>query len=182
LCQAESLAIVLGTIPIASIVADSAETTGLKWAAPAGGGKVLQVIQDTLVGQISTTSGGSYVDTGLEVTITPSSASNKILIMASCMQVTKAAGYSNACGDIALFRGASEILAVGGERIAFTNTTSLNSVGSVTWSYLDSPATTSATTYKVRYFTNVSAAPFYINYYDGSNDVTSTIIAMEIGA
>jgi len=38
LCQAESLAIVPGTIPIASIVADSAETTGLKWAAPASGG------------------------------------------------------------------------------------------------------------------------------------------------
>jgi len=37
LCQAESLAIVPGTIPIASIVADSAEATGLKWAAPAGG-------------------------------------------------------------------------------------------------------------------------------------------------
>jgi hypothetical protein len=36
LCQAESLAIVPGTIPIASIVADSAEATGLKWAAPAG--------------------------------------------------------------------------------------------------------------------------------------------------
>ena len=37
MCQAESLAIVPGTIPIASIVADSAEATGLKWAAPAGG-------------------------------------------------------------------------------------------------------------------------------------------------
>jgi hypothetical protein len=37
LCQAESLAIVPGTIPIASIVADSAEATGLKWAAPASG-------------------------------------------------------------------------------------------------------------------------------------------------
>ena len=37
MCQAESLAIVPGTIPIASIVADSAEATGLKWAAPASG-------------------------------------------------------------------------------------------------------------------------------------------------
>jgi hypothetical protein len=36
LCQAESLAIVPGTIPIASIVADSSESTGLKWQAPAG--------------------------------------------------------------------------------------------------------------------------------------------------
>jgi hypothetical protein len=37
LCQAESLAIVPGTIPIASIVADSATATGLKWAAASGG-------------------------------------------------------------------------------------------------------------------------------------------------
>jgi hypothetical protein len=35
LCQAESLAIVPGTIPEASIVADSSESTGLKWQAPA---------------------------------------------------------------------------------------------------------------------------------------------------
>jgi hypothetical protein len=40
LCQAESLAIVPGTIPIASIVADSAEATGLKWAAPTASGFV----------------------------------------------------------------------------------------------------------------------------------------------
>jgi hypothetical protein len=37
LCQAESLAIVPGTIPIASIVADSTQTTGLKWAAASSG-------------------------------------------------------------------------------------------------------------------------------------------------
>jgi hypothetical protein len=43
LCQAESLAIVPGTIPIASIVADSAEATGLKWAAPAGGSGLVYV-------------------------------------------------------------------------------------------------------------------------------------------
>jgi hypothetical protein len=37
LCQAESLAIVPGTIPIASIVANSSTSTGLEWQAPAGG-------------------------------------------------------------------------------------------------------------------------------------------------
>ena len=37
MCQAESLAIVPGTIPIASIVADSAQATGLKWQAPSSG-------------------------------------------------------------------------------------------------------------------------------------------------
>jgi hypothetical protein len=50
LCQAESLAIVPGTIPIASIVADSAEATGLKWAAPAGGGGMTQIATGSLSG------------------------------------------------------------------------------------------------------------------------------------
>ena len=45
MCQAESLAIVPGTIPRVSIVADSAEATGLKWAAPAGGGSGLTLIE-----------------------------------------------------------------------------------------------------------------------------------------
>jgi hypothetical protein len=45
LCQAESLAIVPGTIPIASIVADSAAATGLKWAAPSGGAMILTKAQ-----------------------------------------------------------------------------------------------------------------------------------------
>ena len=40
-CQAHSSAIVPSTIPIASIVADSAEATGLKWDTPASGGMTL---------------------------------------------------------------------------------------------------------------------------------------------
>jgi hypothetical protein len=152
------------------------------WTAPAGGGKVLQVIQDTLVGVISTTSGGSYVDTGLEVTITPSSVSSRILVMVCCNGVRKTEGYTNSAGEIRLVRGATEIMPVGGERLGFTNTTARNNIGSVSFNLVDSPATTSATTYKVQYFTNVSAAAFFINDYDGSNDVTSSIIVMEIGA
>jgi hypothetical protein len=55
LCQAESLAIVPGTIPIASIVADSAEATGLKWAAPAGGGGMTLLSTTSLAGSSSVT-------------------------------------------------------------------------------------------------------------------------------
>jgi hypothetical protein len=63
LCQAESLAIVPGTIPIASIVADSAEATGLKWQAPASGGGMTLLATHTLSGTTSTISGisTSYV-------------------------------------------------------------------------------------------------------------------------
>jgi hypothetical protein len=56
LCQAESLAIVPGTIPIASIVADSAETTGLKWAAPAAGGSDYKLIDTTSFSSVASQS------------------------------------------------------------------------------------------------------------------------------
>jgi hypothetical protein len=62
LCQAESLAIVPGTIPIASIVADSAEATGLKWAAPASGGGMTQLGTTTTLSGTSTTI--NITDTG----------------------------------------------------------------------------------------------------------------------
>jgi len=54
LCQAESLAIVPGTIPIASIVADSAEATGLKWAAASSG--ALTLIQRSTFSSVANTS------------------------------------------------------------------------------------------------------------------------------
>jgi hypothetical protein len=60
LCQAESLAIVPGTIPRASIVADSSTATGLAWAAPAGGGMTL-LSTTTLSGASTTISlSGTY--------------------------------------------------------------------------------------------------------------------------
>jgi hypothetical protein len=55
LCQAESLAIVPGTIPIASIVADSAQATGLVWQAPVSGGMTLLNTGGTTLSSSSTT-------------------------------------------------------------------------------------------------------------------------------
>ena len=58
---------------------DSGETTGLKWAAPAAGGKVAQVVSTTKTNSFSTSS-TSFTDiTGLSVTITPTLATSKIL-------------------------------------------------------------------------------------------------------
>jgi hypothetical protein len=78
------------------LTTDSAEATGLKWAAAAGGGggKVLQVVQGTRTTN-TTTTGTSFVTTGLTASITPSSASSKVLVI-----FTQSYGY---------FRGTSNM-------------------------------------------------------------------------
>ena len=53
-----------GTIPKASIVADSAEATGLRWAAPAGGGSLTQLGSTTTLSGTSTTV--SFTATGYQ--------------------------------------------------------------------------------------------------------------------
>lgn len=162
-----------------TLVADSSTSTGLKWAAPAGGGKVLQVVQDTLVGIVSTTS-TSYSDTGLTVTITPSSASSKVLVIGSMVGLSKTAGATGTGVNAQLLRGATQIMM--NDRIAFTGTNVHNSIGGTSFTILDSPATTSATTYKIQIASVVSGQTVRINDYETNDTSTSTIIVMEIGA
>jgi hypothetical protein len=161
------------------LTSDSAEATGLKWAAPAGGGgKVLQVVEGVLSGNAGTTS-ATYADTGLTVTITPSSATSKILVFATCSNVGKTA--ANTYGGFRLMRGATQIAYQ--DYIANTGTALALQVGTLSLVKLDSPSTTSATTYKVQFNNGAAAGTILINEYaSGANDKTSTIIAMEIGA
>jgi hypothetical protein len=163
----------------ASIVADSAEATGLKWAAPAGGGKVLQVLQDTVTGMV-TTSSTSYQDTGLEQAITPASATNKVLIIANVNGYNKPAGNSNNAVKLEIDRGGTQIFTTS-DIIGYTGASDQDS-GAVTLVYLDSPATTSATTYKIRFASTVSGQSVAVQAYNSSNTVNSSIVVMEIGA
>lgn len=174
MCQAESLAIVLsaGTIPIASIVADSAEATGLKWAAPASGGKVLQVVEGSYATQVdnSTT---TFADTGLTATITPSSASSKILVI-----VKQAASKNNLNVDnapiVGLFRDSTKI----DDIVGFYSATALTMYGTLSLMKLDSPSTTSAVTYKTQFKNNTAASAANVQ----AGSYPSRIILMEIGA
>jgi hypothetical protein len=126
-----------------------------------GGGKVLQVLFDGTSTNWSTTS-TSYVDTDLSVSITPASASNKVL-------VTVSANYgrdnlTNAYGLFNLLRDSTSI-AEG----AFTDQYG-PALGSLAVTVLDTPATTSALTYKVqgRVDNNASSMIVYLPRATGS--------------
>lgn len=149
------------------------------WA-EAGGGKVLQVVQDTLVGKVSTTS-SSFVDTGLSVSITPSSTSSKVLVLASMSSIG-----ANVTAMFQLVRNTTNIAVGTGGSNNITEGITVDATGRALhagFNYLDSPATTSATTYKVQYKQNgggsVSINGRVSDSYIGAY---STIIAIEVGA
>jgi hypothetical protein len=160
------------------LTADSTEPTGLKFATPAGGGKVLQVVQGTLTGGVTSAS-STFADTGLTLTITPSSATSKVLIitsLSSCLKFTNDTYF-----EFKLLRGATNIMPAG--FVAWNGAAQGNDVGTTSLTILDEPATTSATTYKVQFASNGNNSGVTINAYGAQGDITkSTIIAMEIGA
>jgi hypothetical protein len=65
------------------LTADSTAATGLKWAAVAAGGKVLQVVRAT-DSTLRTTTSTTFVDvTGMSVSITPQFSTSSILLISS---------------------------------------------------------------------------------------------------
>ena len=168
------------------LTADSSTATGLKWAAAAGGGgKVLQVVQ-----AISTTGTNifstSQTDTGLSGTITPTLNTSKILVMTT---QGFAVGNSPDSGTFAmstrLLRGSTEIFTLrnssnpGSTFSSGSGQTELRGV--ISMHYLDSPATTSATTYKTQAATNSTASSQNVGFQSESVQ-QSSIIMIEIGA
>jgi len=155
------------------LTADSTQSTGIKWAAAGGGGKVLQVVSATLADDASSSS-TTYADTGLSATITPTSATSKILTIQSSTVDVSSGNASNAI-SLKLVRGATDILTL--DDLCFTGS-ALRKLWSYSYTYLDSPATTSATTYKIQFCNNVNAADVTF----AANNNTATLLLLEIGA
>jgi hypothetical protein len=160
------------------LTADSTTATGLKWATAAGGGKVLQVVQATDTSNFTTTS-ATFVDTGLSVTITPSSATSKVYIFAN-MPLAYAGGPNNGnfvC-NFNLVRTSTQLCEGWVGTYGVTSSSAPSGYVTATLSTLDSPATTSATTYKVQAKKHEGDTANYL----GSATRINSIIAMEIGA
>jgi hypothetical protein len=144
------------------------------WASAAGGGgKVLQVVAGT-TSTLSNTSSSSYQDSNLSVSITPSSATSKVLILVS-QTLAKSSSSSNTALKWRLMRNSTEIFVVGENLLQTSSSLELNMVFPL--NYLDSPATTSATTYKTQIASANSTSA--VKAQDGAS---SSIIALEIGA
>ena len=147
------------------------------WAAPAGGGKVLQVVAATTTTETATGS-STYIDSTLTATITPSSASSKVLVLVSQCGIERRNDTSDG-GKIRLRRGASDTIAEMSANLNYissANTTLITSSYSI--SILDTPATTSATTYKTQFASASNDGRITMQY----NNATSSIVLLEIGA
>ncbi len=148
------------------------------WAASAGGGKVLQVVQTTYSTQLNTSS-AIYVDTNLSASITPSAATSKVLVL-----ITQSIRTDNTTGSIQsnlnIMRGATQVfeqVRAQYNQLAATGLNVNEILDIVPMTFLDSPNTTSATTYKtqVKLITGTN-----VQLQGGSSN--SVITLMEIGA
>ena len=132
--------------------------------AGAAAGQVIQVLSTTISGSNLTTTSTSFVAiSGLSVSITPASSSNKILILSSIQLDPE---YNVAA---TIYRGATNL---GGSSGFFYGGYHDGLDSSI--SYLDSPATTSAITYQVYWLVDGGTANFY------GTSRKATITVMEI--
>ena len=154
---------------------------GNKWTATSatasdfqGGGKVLQVIQDTLTSAFTTTSSSFAEVTGLTCAITPSATSSKILVLINaCMYDDSGSGFNYVP---TIYRDSTNLghatHGFGSIRAGGTDLASF-----VAMSYLDSPSSTSEIDYK--YYIKTSAGTAHVGY---NTSATSTMQVIEIGA
>lgn len=141
--------------------------------AAASGGKVLQVVNATYGTEVSNST-TTYAATGLTATITPSATTSKTLVIVNQNGLQK--GPNNNFGYLRLMRGASSILVFEG-LFGRSGDSLIHAVGGAGCNYLDSPATTSATTYS----TEMKSDSATIVYCQG-NGSYSSITLLEIGA
>ena len=140
-----------------------------------GAFRVLQVVSGTTSTPVvnATT---TYADTGLTATITPSSTSSKILVLVNHPGSYKSAGNVSNAMIMEIQKNGTNLVQIS-EYGGYTNSLLVNVFGNSA-SYLDSPSSVAALTYKTRFKNLVAAAEVGVQHVN----VPSTIILMEISA
>jgi hypothetical protein len=145
-----------------------------------GGGKVLQVVQatSTTATTIATT---TYTDTNLSASITPSASTSKVLVFVNQQRRFSKNGNDQGIG-IRIMRNGTSVFSAASTDFNYTGTsgTSIFDHSVTALTYLDSPATTSAITYKTQGAINDTSSSGSSIWQQGSNPSTITLI--EIGA
>lgn len=135
------------------LTADSSTATGLRWGTVSS--PIKQIVTATRTSN-TTNTGTSYVDSGLAATITPTSASSSIIILVS---IPGAYVFRNTTTDtggaglVRIRRNSSNVLnagAFGGTAIYNATSASKQFISAFSMNHIDSPATTSATSYQVQ--------------------------------
>ena len=147
-----------------------------------GGGGIVQVISTIKTDLYNTSTTGTFTDvTGLSLTITPKFSTSKVFIMAHVSHqvnsdsviVYKLLRGSTALGNSTVGSEGTYIGIAGG-------TYDANRAAPLSFNFLDSPSTTSATTYKIQVAHQNGA--YRLNSRSGAMDASSTISAMEVSA
>lgn len=147
--------------------------TGVPSRSQLPAGTVLQVVQGITTTQVSSSS-STYADTGLSATITPTSATSKILVVVDHSLCNKST--NNVGMQLKIQKNNSDFIVIA-PYIGFTGNTQ-DSYFRAGCTYLDSPSTTSAITYKTQFgaYTNNLQVVVQVA------STPSTITLMEIAA
>jgi hypothetical protein len=165
----------ISQIPAASAVSGTLPAANLPT------GSVLQVVNATYSTE-TTTASSTFADSGLTATITPKFSTSKILVLAQLNGIYRDQGGATYLAA-RLLRNSTNILNF--ESIAAYLSVPANGstgVGGISTSYLDSPATTSATIYKIQIASGGNVAMIRINAPASGNAAACTITLMEIAA
>ena len=143
--------------------------TGATSFAPGKIGQVLNTINSSEAASSSST----YATTGLNLSITPTATSSKVLVIVTQAGVGK--NSSNTKCNLKLQRGTTDIHQFDSDA-GYNAGTASNYVGSSSVCYLDSPNTTSATNYRTVFASSADSSNVSVN----TNSSDSTITLMEI--
>ena len=148
----------------------TSDGTDISWAAAAGGGKVLQVVTAATSTEATSTS-TTYADTNLTADITPANSSNKILVLVS-QSISSVGGRAG--GALRILRGSTEI-----EEYSQVSNAE-NQMGQHFIQHLDSPSSTSSTTYHTEFKRIDQSGTVTAQRNDSSGNATSTITLIEL--
>ena len=172
------------TLPSDGSVTESKIGSGAVTSSKLSAGKVLQVV-GTQTSTVFSTTSTSYVDvTGFSLSITPSSTSNKILVLLN-FRYGNSASVANTCQ---LLRN-TDVIDLGGTENNLGNVfighgSSGKGFGQVSFNYFDTPSSTSALTYKLQVHTDTGGTLYINNRNDGNatTNIMGSLTLMEVSA